>query len=117
MSWSGMNKSDGSTISDIDHIRQSITDILTTPVGSRVMRRLYGSDIFVLLDSPMNGATVLRVMAATVMAILNWEPRVKVTNMSIDITMNGEMVLDVTFERQDGARTKDSVAVNLGIAA
>jgi Phage baseplate assembly protein W len=117
MSWSGMNKSGGQAIYDIEHIRQSITDILTTPVGSRVMRREYGSDIFTLLDAPINGATKMRLMAATVMAILNWEPRVKVTNMSIDITMNGEMVLDVTFERQDGARTKDSVAINLGMAA
>lgn len=116
MSWSGMNKSDGTAIDDIDHIRQSITDILTTPVGSRVMRREYGSDIFTLIDAPINGATKMRLMAATVMAIINWEPRVKVTSMSIYITMNGEMVLDVTFERQDGARTKDSVAVNLGMA-
>lgn len=116
MSWSGMNKSDGTAIDDIDHIRQSITDILTTPVGSRVMRREYGSDIFTLIDAPINGATKMRLMAATIMAIINWEPRVKVTSMSIYITMNGEMVLDVTFERQDGARTKDSVAVNLGMA-
>jgi phage baseplate assembly protein W len=81
MTWSGMNKSDGTAIDDIDHIRQSITDILTTPVGSRVMRREYGSDIFTLLDAPINGATKMRLMAATVMAIINWEPRVKVTSI------------------------------------
>lgn len=117
MSWSGMNKSDGSTISDIDHIRQSITDILTTPVGSRVMRRLYGSDIFVLLDSPMNGATKLRLMAATVMAIINWEPRVKITSMNMTVATNGDVVIYVEFERQDGHRLKSGVTVNLGVAS
>lgn len=117
MSWSGMNKSDGKAIDDIDHIRQSITDILTTPVGSRVMRREYGSDIFTLLDAPINGATKMRLMAATVMAIINWEPRVKVTSMSPTITMNGEMALYIEFERQDGSRTKSSAEVNLGVAA
>lgn len=117
MTWQGMDKSTGLTISDIDHIRQSITDILTTPVGSRVMRREYGSEIFKLLDAPMNGATKLRIMAATVMAIINWEPRVKVTAMSVEITYNGAMVLSVDFERQDGVREKADVAVNLGVAA
>lgn len=117
MAWSGMNKSTGLTISDIDHIRQSIADILTTPVGSRVMRREYGSEIFKLLDAPMNGATKLRIMAATVMSIINWEPRVKVTAMSVEITFDGKMVLSVEFERQDGARAKTDVAVNLGVSA
>ena len=62
----------------------------------------------------MNGTTKLRIMAATVMAIINWEPRVKVTAMSMDITYDGQMVLSVEFERQDGTRTKNSVDVNLG---
>ncbi len=114
MTWRGMSKSTGVAITDSEHISQSITDILTTPVGSRIMRRGYGSEIFKLLDAPMNGATRLRIMAATVMAIINWEPRVKVTAMSIDITYNGLMVLSVEFERQDGTRTKSSVDVNLG---
>lgn len=117
MTWRGMNKSTGLTVSDIDHIRQSIADILTTPIGSRVMRREYGSEIFKLLDAPMNGATKLRIMAATVMAIINWEPRVKVIAMSIEITYDGEMMLSVEFERQDGTRTKNSVAVNLGTSS
>ena len=117
MTWQGMNKSTGLTISDIDHIRQSITDILTTPTGSRIMRREYGSEIFKLLDAPMNGATKLRIMAATVMAIINWEPRVKVTSMNVDITYDGEMVLYVELDRQDGSRAKSGVAVNLGASS
>lgn len=117
MTWRGMNKSTGLAITDSEHISQSITDILTTPIGSRVMRREYGSEIFKLLDAPMNGATKLRIMAATVMAIINWEPRVKVTTMGMDITYGGQMVLSVEYERQDGTRTKNSVDVNLGAAA
>mgnify|MGYP001011582365 CR=1 FL=1 len=39
----GMNRSDGLTVTDLEHISQSIGDILRTPVGSRVMRRDYGS--------------------------------------------------------------------------
>ncbi|HEN3606819.1 TPA: baseplate assembly protein, partial [Yersinia enterocolitica] len=39
----GMSRNTGQTITDADHISQSIADILITPVGSRVMRRAYGS--------------------------------------------------------------------------
>nr|VFK47168.1 MAG: hypothetical protein BECKTC1821D_GA0114238_104214 [Candidatus Kentron sp. TC] len=38
----GMSAFTGKHFSDIAHLRQSITDILTTPIGSRVMRREYG---------------------------------------------------------------------------
>ncbi|MDI5405236.1 thiamine pyrophosphate-binding protein, partial [Salmonella enterica subsp. enterica serovar Lubbock] len=38
-----MNRNTGLAISDSEHISQSMRDILLTPVGSRVMRREYGS--------------------------------------------------------------------------
>ncbi|EDJ4804012.1 baseplate assembly protein, partial [Salmonella enterica] len=41
--YMGMNRNTGLAISDSEHIGQSMRDILLTPVGSRVMRREYGS--------------------------------------------------------------------------
>ncbi len=46
----GMNSHTGLSISEADHIRQSVRDILLTPVGSRVMRREYGSLLSALID-------------------------------------------------------------------
>lgn len=46
----GMNCSDGLTVTDLEHISQSIGDILRTPVGSRVMRRDYGSLLASMID-------------------------------------------------------------------
>lgn len=46
----GMNRTTGESISDVDHISQSIGDILRTPVGSRVMRREYGSLLSQMID-------------------------------------------------------------------
>ncbi|MCP6182931.1 baseplate assembly protein, partial [Klebsiella pneumoniae] len=48
----GMNRTTGERISDVDHISQSIGDILRTPVGSRVMRREYGSLLSQMIDQP-----------------------------------------------------------------
>ena len=66
MNWLGMNAESGRAISETAHILQSVRDILTTPIGTRVMRRDYGSEIFSLIDQPQHGATRLRLMAATV---------------------------------------------------
>lgn len=39
-----MNRYTGETLkNESDHIKQSIADILLTPVGSRIQRREYGS--------------------------------------------------------------------------
>ncbi|WP_172678241.1 GPW/gp25 family protein, partial [Yersinia enterocolitica] len=61
----GMNRHAGQTITDSDHISQSIADILITPVGSRVMRRTYGSLLSELIDQPQNPALRLQIMAAS----------------------------------------------------
>lgn len=48
----GMSQSNGKAITDTDHLRQSVRDILLTPQGSRIVRREYGSLLSVLIDQP-----------------------------------------------------------------
>ncbi|MDR1229696.1 MAG: GPW/gp25 family protein [Azoarcus sp.] len=54
--WRGMDAETGRTTSDLAHVRQSIRKILTTPIGSRVMRRGFGSRLSDLVDAPLNEA-------------------------------------------------------------
>ncbi len=79
----GMHHTTGRHLNALDHLRQSIADILTTPIGSRLMRRDYGSLLFELIDQPHNGVTQLRLYAATATALLRWEPRLKLTQVNI----------------------------------
>lgn len=92
----GTNALDGKRLSDIDHLRQSIRDILTTPIGSRVMRREYGSRLFELIDAPMNRTTLVDIYAATIEAIRRWEPRVDITRVVAASAQPGLIVLDMT---------------------
>ena len=71
----GMNKSTGRVLTDTDHLQQSIADILLTPIGSRVMRRNYGSRLLELISQPYVTSTVLQVYAAIADALRQWEPR------------------------------------------
>jgi hypothetical protein len=81
----GLNKTTGTGIDTLeDHVRQSIGDILTTPVGSRVMRREYGSVIPELIDQPLNQTTLLRLYAATAAAVMRWEPRFQISRITME---------------------------------
>ena len=74
----GMNRTTGAVLAGDAHLAQSIGDILSTPLGSRVMRRDYGSLLPELLDRPLNAATRLLMIMASAIAIGRWEPRIAV---------------------------------------
>jgi len=93
----GINKNTGKPLAGIDHLRQSIIDILTTPRGTRVMRRQYGSKLFELIDAPLNSDTVLFLYAAIAEALDKWEPRLKLKRIEIaSITDSGTANLTLT---------------------
>lgn len=78
-----MNRHTGKRLGAIEHLQQSITDILTTPIGSRVMRREYGSLVPALIDQADNRATQTRLFSATVSALMRWEPRLQVDKVAL----------------------------------
>lgn len=80
----GMSTATGASLDGLDHLRQSVRDILQTPRGSRVMRRDYGSDLFKLVDQNLTGVTLARIYAATVLALRQWEPRLKVLRVQTE---------------------------------
>ncbi|WP_147198403.1 GPW/gp25 family protein [Pantoea sp. CCBC3-3-1] len=102
--YSGMSRDTGGAVNDIDHIRQSVRDILLTPVGTRIMRRSYGSLLSALTDQPQNESLRLQIMSACYVAILQWEPRVKLTGISYESAFDGGMAVELTGTRADNAQ-------------
>jgi phage baseplate assembly protein W len=109
----GMSRDTGRGLDESSHIRQSIRDILTTPVGSRVMRRDYGSLLPELIDQPANPANLLRLKAATVMALIRWEPRISVNNVSLQIGMDGSATVDLSATRVGGQRAGNRINISV----
>lgn len=91
----GTNALTGGYLSGISHLKQSIKDILTTPIGSRVMRRDYGSRLFQLTDAPSNRSTVADIYSATVDALTKWEPRFRLSSVKLTDSAPGTLVLSV----------------------
>ncbi|BBP86005.1 phage baseplate assembly protein [Pseudomonas sp. Pc102] len=114
-----MNRVTGGTISTQDHIRQSVADILTTRLGSRVMRREYGSQLVDLIDQPGNSNTLLLAYAAIAMSLVRWEPRIRLSRIQLSAaTMAGqyELTLEATLVDTNEA-TSLSIPLSLGAVA
>lgn len=92
----GMNSETGRDLSGLDHLKQSIADILNTPIGSRVMRRDYGSRLFELIDAPINRSTVVDIVAETAEALMKWEDRLVVSAVDVTGAVVGQIALRVT---------------------
>lgn len=82
MSSIGIDRRTGKVLTGWAHVVQSIEDILTTPVLTRVMRRLYGSDSPKLIDAPMNQASLLALYVAIAEALAAWEPRYELKHIA-----------------------------------
>jgi len=93
----GTDAKTGKALDGIAHLRQSIRDILTTPIGSRVMRREYGSRLFDLIDNPLNQQTLVEMFAATAEALSRWEPRIRVLKVQAYASKynDGQVLIDL----------------------
>ena len=91
----GMSRQNGLYLDDINHLKQSIVDILSTPIGSRVLNRDYGSNLYKLIDEPVNTYLYQKIYAAVVEALDRWEPRIKVTKLSILSVLEGKITLKI----------------------
>ena len=79
----GMDRNTGHLLSGIEHLHQSITDLLTTPIGSRLMQRTYGSRLYELVDAPINRNTLVEIYMAVAQALNRWEKRFKLHQVQV----------------------------------
>lgn len=86
----------GKPLSGAAHLLQSVADILTTPLGGRVMRRDYGSMLPRLVDRPVTPGFYVELFAATADALAKWEPRISVTGVEATTDGEGRVTLTVT---------------------
>ena len=95
--WRGLGRNDARALDVIDHLRQSILDILTTYPGERIMRPEYGSRIRDLIDRPVNAQWLADLYFCVAQAITRWEPRVRVQKVAATMEEPGRVTIDLTL--------------------
>lgn len=65
----------------LSDIEKSITRILETPLGSRVMEPTFGSELYLLIDRKLDDMWNLLFIKYVFEAISTWEKRVKIQSV------------------------------------
>lgn len=121
LTFTGMDASTGRAITGDAHESQSIATILNTPIGSRVMRRDFGSLLPELVDQPMNNALLLKIYAATALALQRWEPRRRLRKVTVDLAewARGRCVVTLDLERRQTSaqRQLEQLSIPLAVRA
>ncbi|WP_289141156.1 GPW/gp25 family protein [uncultured Pseudomonas sp.] len=94
----GMDRRTGKSLSGLDHLRQSIEDILATPLGSRRMRPEYGSRLRRFVDMPVNEGWKSAVQAEVARSLQRWEPRMKLERVQVVAVVGGRIDFKLTGE-------------------
>jgi phage baseplate assembly protein W len=91
----GMDRITGKPLDGVEHLKQSIRDIMMTSPETRVMRREYGCGVRDLVDAPLNGPTLTAFYAAAAAALDKYEPRLRVSRVHGELLQSGEFLLTV----------------------
>ncbi|MCE5980468.1 MULTISPECIES: GPW/gp25 family protein [unclassified Pseudomonas] len=106
----GMDRRSGQPLSGIAHLRQSIEDILTTPLGSRRMRPEYGSKLRRFVDLPVNEGWKSAVQAEVARALGRWEPRLKLERVRVTGVVGGRITLQLSGQYLGANQTLEVTA-------
>jgi hypothetical protein len=83
------------------------------------MRRDYGSQLVDLIDQPGNPATRLLCYAAIAMAVMRWEPRIRISRVQLtaaSIAGQFDLTLDATVI-DNNAQQSISIPLSMGALA
>lgn len=101
----------GETISQRAYDLQSIDEVLTTPIGSRVGLRDFGSNLHLLVDKPVGAGLVVDVAQASFGALKRWLPRFKLVRVILEDAFDGGMAFGLEVEDALGDRFVVGVAI------
>ncbi|MGF6316492.1 GPW/gp25 family protein [Pseudomonas frederiksbergensis] len=94
----GMDRHTGQPISGIEHLRQSVEDILSTPLLSRRERPEYGSKLRRMVDLPINEGWKSAAQAEAARALGLWEPRLKLERLRVVSVLGGQINMKISGE-------------------
>lgn len=103
----GMCDRTGNLLSGVAHVRQSISRIVLTLIGTRVQRRDFGCNQMALISGPGNEATRVLTIAILAKALLKWEPRIKLSHIKFNINFDGRAIIEIHYSYAGSAQSQE----------
>jgi phage baseplate assembly protein W len=88
----GVDRHTGDLVDSDERRRQSIEDILTTPLTARVTRGEFGSLVFDFIDNIGNTANLQKLRTTAIDAIKRWEPEARISKIDVSLGASGEAI-------------------------
>lgn len=96
------NKAEGNVTmtTDVEDINNSLTILLSTRPGERIMFPNYGCDLQEMLFNPLELTLITQMKGIIERAILYHEPRINLLNIEIDTTdeLEGQILIHIDYE-------------------
>lgn len=92
----GMHRDTGQPLSGIAHLTQSLSDLLSTPKGSRRLRPEYGSNLPRMVDQPLTPGWIASAQAEIARAIDRWEPRIRLKRAEVTAVLEGRVSVRIS---------------------
>jgi phage baseplate assembly protein W len=102
----GTDRYTGKLLTGEAYFRQAISFVLGTPIGSMVMQRDFGSNLFKLLGPAINGEFQLKALSYTSEAVQKWLPQIKIHNTAIKMAQNHVFEADIEYRILPKSDTK-----------
>lgn len=117
-----MNSFSPSTLLPIDGdqaLAEAVRTVLFTPVGTRVMRRDFGSLLLELIDQPQNQETVVSLYGATALALMRWLPVFRLAKVVLEHLAPGraQLLLEGADRSSPAPNALIRIAVPLSLRA
>jgi phage baseplate assembly protein W len=82
-----------------DDVREAIRIILMTSKGERVMQPDFGAGLYGFVFASMNATNLGRIQRAVADALVKWEPRVQVTEVSVEPDQGelGKLLINIDY--------------------
>lgn len=103
----------GELVTDTQDVDQCIRIILTTPKGSDPHRPLFGSNLHLYIDYPVNSARP-HIVREAVNALREWEPRIEVVKVTVSLVDVAALACVVEWKFVAGV-AEESFMTNLAL--
>jgi hypothetical protein len=94
----GLDDQAGVSITGVPYLMQALRILIGTPIGSRVMRRTFGTLVPMLVDAPMTPDLVADLTASVAQAIVMWLPLITLLQVQVVTASAGKWTMNLVIE-------------------
>ena len=85
-------------VSEVEDIQQSLYLLISTIPGERIMNPAYGCDLHKFVFRPISSSTQSEIIATISRAILLFEPRIKLANITVNVVSIDPGILHIVVD-------------------